>query len=137
MKTLARVAATVVGFGLAAAAIVVMAFYVLWTTFTATVHPDPDVSDGDPCCGHPDTWGEILVGGGAVVGLCIAAGAVVALGLALAQWGVVEERPNLRRLALLPLTTAALAATAFGVGLLFALDDPPPSANDVASRATP
>ena len=24
--------------------------------------PDPRVPDGDPCCGHPDTWGQVAEG---------------------------------------------------------------------------
>src|SRR5690349_11653466 len=28
----------------------------------AAEHPDPRVPDGDPCCGHPDTWGEVAFG---------------------------------------------------------------------------
>lgn len=28
----------------------------------AAQYPDPSVPNGDPCCGHPDTWGEVALG---------------------------------------------------------------------------
>ncbi len=38
----------------------------LWVSLLAMLYvgvaaqrPDPDVPDGDPCCGHPDTWGDV------------------------------------------------------------------------------
>lgn len=49
--------------------------------------PDKDVPDGDPCCGHPDSWSESAeyVGTGALAGvtaaglLALAAAGTVAL----------------------------------------------------------
>ena len=37
----------------------------LWVLFAGAVSiavPDPSIPDGDPCCGHPDTWGEVAEG---------------------------------------------------------------------------
>jgi hypothetical protein len=55
----------------------------LWVILLAGIyssafqHPDPNPAlDGDPCCGHPDTWGDVLAGG-----IYFAATLSVALGL--------------------------------------------------------
>jgi hypothetical protein len=48
---------------IASAAPIVMAlFLALLSVTVAAQHPDPTVADGDPCCGHPDTWGEVALG---------------------------------------------------------------------------
>jgi hypothetical protein len=53
--------------------------------------PDPSVPDGDPCCGHPDTWAQVveLVGYGAL--WVIASLGLLAV-VAAAAVGVVEAR---------------------------------------------
>jgi hypothetical protein len=55
--------------------------------------------DGDPCCAHPDTWGDVVIGGAAfvaigLVALAAYAGASVLLGTALL--GRVPRRPSRR-----------------------------------------
>src|SRR3954471_11610284 len=36
---------------------------IVWLTVAAAAQrPDATVPDGDPCCGHPDTWGEVFRG---------------------------------------------------------------------------
>ena len=48
---------------IASAAPIVMALVLALLTVTvAAQQPDPTVPDGDPCCGHPDTWGEVAFG---------------------------------------------------------------------------
>jgi hypothetical protein len=47
----------------------------IYTSAFQSPNPDPAL-DGDPCCGHPDTWGNVIVGG-----IHFAALAIVALGL--------------------------------------------------------
>lgn len=85
---------------LAALAILLAALAAAWfpfmlgmlMIFIGAQQPDPSVPNGDPCCGHPDTWWDVFttVGFGA---LCMA----VALGpvavAAAAVVGVVEGRP--------------------------------------------
>ena len=34
--------------------------WVLLVGLGAGQAPDPFVDDGDPCCGHPDTWPQVL-----------------------------------------------------------------------------
>jgi hypothetical protein len=33
--------------------------------------PDPFIPNGDPCCGHPDTWGEVAEGVALTLGLVV------------------------------------------------------------------
>jgi hypothetical protein len=40
-----------------------LALSVLTTVLLRAPDPDPSL-DGDPCCGHPDTWTDVIVGGG-------------------------------------------------------------------------
>lgn len=88
--------------------------------FIGAQQPDPSVPDGDPCCGHPDTWWEVLSGVG-FGALCM----IVALGpltvAAAAVVGVAEGRPPrwirarwVRRLGI------AWALAVVAAGLLFA-----------------
>jgi hypothetical protein len=46
-------------------------------------HPDPTVPDGDPCCGHPDTWGEVALGFVYAAMFLLGAGAVAYLAVQL------------------------------------------------------
>ena len=44
------------------AALPLALFGALWAWLGAAIaaqRPDPLIIDGDPCCGHPDTWGEV------------------------------------------------------------------------------
>lgn len=52
-------------FGAAAGGVVLLPVFcwlmlmvLLGSSYTWLI-PDPAVLDGDPCCGHPDTWGEV------------------------------------------------------------------------------
>jgi hypothetical protein len=36
-----------------------LALMVLLGAVVAAQRPDPSVPNGDPCCPHPDTWGEV------------------------------------------------------------------------------
>jgi hypothetical protein len=46
------------------------------------VRPDPAVPDGDPCCGHPDTWGDVVEGAAAVVGIATLSAGLASFGVA-------------------------------------------------------
>jgi len=67
MRSVAVRAAGVLG----AVAALALAWFPFWLTLltvaVAAQRPDPAVPDGDPCCGHPDTWGEVA--GGLAFGL--------------------------------------------------------------------
>jgi hypothetical protein len=60
-----------------------------WVSLLALIYssalrlPDPDPAlDGDPCCGYPDTWSEVVLGGTYAVATGIAAlGLITAGGL--------------------------------------------------------
>ena len=57
--------------------------------------PSPLIEDGDPCCGYPDTWTEVALGGVTAVAI-----AVIACGLFVAafwsmRWAVDRVAPSL------------------------------------------
>jgi hypothetical protein len=58
------------------------------TVVVSAQHPDPTVPDGDPCCGHPDTWGEVALGLVFAAMLLLGAGAVAYLAVQLGRYAV-------------------------------------------------
>lgn len=88
-----RIAARILAGLLAVASAAPIVMALVLTVFTVAVsaqQPGPAVPDGDPCCGHPDTWGEValgfvyaamfLLGGGAVAYLAVQLGRYAASG---------------------------------------------------------
>jgi hypothetical protein len=73
----------------ASAAPIVMALALaLFSGVVAAQQPDPTVPDGDPCCGHPDTWGEVALGLGWAAMLVLAAAAMFYVALRLGNYAV-------------------------------------------------
>jgi hypothetical protein len=64
--------------------------------------PDPCVPDGDPCCHHPDTWGEVAWGLTWTLGFVLLDALLAAIGIALLSWAIRQRWPRLKRLAMLP-----------------------------------
>ena len=106
--------------GLAGGAILLLAAWgALWVMLAVGISaqaPDPFVIDGDPCCGHPDTWGEVAEGAAWSLGLALLDALLVAVAVTLLSWAATRRRPRLRRLALLP--GGALLATALVLAIL-------------------
>jgi hypothetical protein len=71
-----RALAAVAGPLFAVAAAWTFAVALIATSLLRSPNPDPAL-DGDPCCPHPDTWGEVVLGLFSAAAL-----AVVSLGLA-------------------------------------------------------
>lgn len=71
-------------------------FVVLLSALTSAQQPDPNKPDGDPCCGHPDTWGEVAAGFGFAGGSIIACVAVAYLAVALGRFALEGETPSVR-----------------------------------------
>jgi hypothetical protein len=73
--------------------------------------PDPRVPDGDPCCGHPDTWGEVAYGIAYGVAIAYVALAIVVAGTLAAAVGVNGGTPALvrRHTRVLRVATAVVA----------------------------
>lgn len=97
--------------GLAAFAAVVLVVVALAGTFiillggaVSAQAPDPFVADGDPCCGHPDTWTEVATGLAWTLGLIVIEGMVVAGAIALICWSAKMSWPRWTRLSVIPLT---------------------------------
>lgn len=103
----------------------VAAWLSVWVLLVAAISlqsPDPQVPNGDPCCGHPDTWGEVITGGAVtltagllVIGLLVC-GAVLALSGALGG-----RMSRARRRALLRVFGALGLAGAVGTAVLYAV----------------
>ena len=86
-----RIAARIVAglLVIASAAPIVMALALaLFTGVVAAQQPDPTVPDGDPCCGHPDTWGEVALGFGWAAMLVLGAVAMVYVAVRLGNYAV-------------------------------------------------
>ncbi len=86
-----RIAARIVAGLLAIASVapIVMALALaLFTSAVAAQQPDPTVPDGDPCCGHPDTWGEVALGFGWAAMLVFGAVAMVYVAFRLGSYAV-------------------------------------------------
>ncbi len=65
--------------------------------------PDASIPDGDPCCSHPDTWGEVVLGGVGGTLLLVGCGALVYIAFRLAAFalqGVSPSRRQTRRVVL-------------------------------------
>ena len=73
----------------ASAAPIVMALLLaLFSVVVSAQQPDPTVPDGDPCCGHPDTWGEVAVGFVYAAMFLVGAGAAAYLAVQLGRYAV-------------------------------------------------
>jgi len=71
-----------------------------WLVFSALLAlqmPDPSVPDGDPCCVHPDTWGEVAAGLAWTLGLLLADALLVYVAVGLLVWAVHARWPRVRR----------------------------------------
>lgn len=81
----------------------------------AAQRPDPDVPDGDPCCGVPDTWGEVaeLTAAGAASALVV--GLLLALAVNLISWAVTARWLRTERLALIPAIGVTLSVLGVGI----------------------
>jgi len=84
---------------------------------TSAQTPDPDIPDGDPCCGHPDSWGEVALGFIWTLALVALVGAVLALAAALLARGIRRRRLPLRALVFVSALTPLLAALTMAVAV--------------------
>jgi hypothetical protein len=76
----------------------------LWVALLALVYsaalrrPNPNPRlDGDPCCGHPDTWSDVLVGGTYTIAIASVAIGLLVAGAALLRSAATGRAPGLVR----------------------------------------
>jgi hypothetical protein len=112
-----RVTAGLAGIALLAAAVFGAFLVPLFGAMSAKA-PDPFVPNGDPCCGHPDTWGEVAAGVGWTLTLAAVAGLVACLAVLLLVWAASGRWMSLRRLATVPV--AAVIATGSVLAVIIA-----------------
>ena len=69
-------------------------FIALFGLGTLTQRPDPTVPDGDPCCGHPDTWGDVVIGGLYGLVALVGVGALTYVGWRLGHYAMTGRTPT-------------------------------------------
>lgn len=116
--------------GLAGVAGVALVLFAAWGVLFvlplgafAAQAPDPFIENGDPCCGHPDTWGEVAAGVGWTLGSVLVDALLVCAGVALLAWATRGRWPRVRRLAFVPATAVGVAAVILAVVLIPQLDE--------------
>jgi hypothetical protein len=92
--------------------------FVLLVGAVSAQEPDPSIPSGDPCCGHPDTWGEVAWGGGVTLVYAAVDGALFAVAGALVWWAIRGRWPGRKGLLLVPVGELLLAGAAFSVALV-------------------
>ena len=80
----------------AVAALWTFAVTLVATSLLRSPNADPAL-DGDPCCPHPDTWGEVALGAFSVAALAVVVLGLLALAVALAGVAVAGNPPMLLR----------------------------------------
>lgn len=135
-RRLRRGVAALLGLGLLAAALAGLAL-VLFSIGLAAQMPDPQIPDGDPCCGHPDTWGEVATGlawGGAYL---VIDGMLFSGAAAMLRWAWVGRWPSLRRLSWMPAGCLTLGLLVVGIGFISGIinDSDDPDCSSFALRA--
>lgn len=97
--------------------------FVLLVGASSAQAPDPFAPTGDPCCGHPDTWGQVASGVGWTLVYALLDSLIVCLAVALFVWARALRWPRVRHLALLPGGVLAAASVTLLVVLLPLLDE--------------
>ena len=89
----ARLAVGVAGLMLFAAGVWVTLLALLFGAVSFQT-PDPDRPSGDPCCGYPDTWTEVAIGGIYTAATAIAAIGFLAAGVVCLVTAVTGRVPD-------------------------------------------
>jgi hypothetical protein len=119
---LRRALAALAAVALVAAAIAGLAVILLGGAISARA-PDPFIPNGDPCCGHPDTWGEVASGVGWTLGYVVLDGVLIAGAVALFRWSASGTWPRGRRLLTIPLGGFLAGVVVFAAVLVPQLDE--------------
>lgn len=98
-------------------------FFILLSGAVSAQAPDPFIADGDPCCGHPDTWGEVATGVAWTLGLIGIDGLLIAGAVALLRWSTSTSWPRRTRLCAIPLAGVLGGVVIFSVVLIPQLDE--------------
>lgn len=110
--TVALVAAALGGFG-----------FIFFGGAISAQAPDPFIPDGDPCCGHPDTWGEVASGVAWTLGFVLIDGLLIVGAVALFIWSATVTWPRWKRLFLIPAAGCVVGTIVFAVILIPKLDE--------------
>jgi hypothetical protein len=121
-ELLRRVLAAVIAVALAAAALAGFGFIFLVGAISAQA-PDPFIPNGDPCCVHPDTWGEVATGVAWTLGYLLIDGLLIAGAVALFVWSASASWPRRKRLFSIPVAACIVGVVFFAVTLVPKLDE--------------
>jgi MFS family permease len=113
--------------GIAGAGALVLATFgsalVLLAADYAAERPDPSVPDEDPCCGHPDTWGDVAGSAAGAIGGAVAIGLLLSAACGLLWIAVRGRTPRRRWLAAGPLVATLATAVPLAVAIVPHLDE--------------
>lgn len=84
--------------------------------------PDAFVPDGDPCCGTPDTWREVIEATVPAAVVVVVVSLLLALAFALLTWALRQAWPRRRTIAFFP--AISVAALAVILVVVWATDTP-------------
>jgi hypothetical protein len=106
----------------AVAALWTFAVALIATSLLRSPNVDPAL-DGDPCCPHPDTWGDVVLGVFSVAALAVVGVGLVVLAVALGGVAVTGNVPMLlrRRQSKLGMLAVACVVCAFAVPVVWAV----------------
>jgi hypothetical protein len=109
--------AGLLGIGLLAAALAGTGLVLFGIGLAAQI-PDPLVADGDPCCWHPDTWGEVATGSALGLVYLMIVGMLFAGAAAMLRWAWVGRWLSLRGLSWISAGCLTLGVAVAGIGLI-------------------
>jgi hypothetical protein len=95
--------------------------FVLLIALFAVETPDPSIADGDPCCGHPDTWGEVAEGIGWGLGAALVDALMFTSAVALLSYAGRGRWPSLPVLAAIAASGVLMTAGLIGYALAWEL----------------
>jgi hypothetical protein len=101
-------------------AVLISLYGSLWVLLSAAIaaqRPDPAASDGDPCCPHPDTWGQVADWGSIALTMASVDALIFTGGVACALYARDGCWPRCRRLRRLPAAAVVLTAGFMAVSL--------------------
>ena len=123
-RAVARAVAGIAGLVAVLAGLQGILFLLFFAAVSAQV-PDPTIPDGDPCCGHPDTWGEVADGIAWTLGSALAVSLIFTIAVALCSYAGRGRSVSLPALAAIAASGVLMTAGLIGYTLAWGLGSGP------------